>query len=66
MAKKPEDSGELRAWRHGPSKSEFDAWSEARKKEFFSFLDKPMPTNEEMLIMCENLGFRRDDRGEQS
>jgi hypothetical protein len=66
MAKKPSNPGQSRGWRNGPTKSEFDAWSEDRKKEFFSFLDEPMPTDEEMIIMFENLGFRRDDRDEQS
>jgi hypothetical protein len=66
MAKKPEDPGRLRGWRNGPKKSEFDAWSEGRKKEFFSFLDEPMPTDEQMMNMFENLGFRSDSRSERS
>ena len=60
MANKPIDPGQLRGWRNGPTKSQFDAWSEDRKKKFFSFLEEPMPTNEQMLILFENLGFRRD------
>jgi hypothetical protein len=66
MAKKPIDPGQIRGWRNGPTKSEFDSWSEDRKKEFFSFLDEPIPTDEQMMTMFENLGFRRDDRAEQS
>jgi hypothetical protein len=66
MAKKPNDPGQLRGWRNGPTKSEFDAWSEDRKKEFFSFLYEPAPTNEDMLIMFENLGFRREDQKPRS
>lgn len=66
MANKPIDPGQLRGWRNGPTKSQFDAWSEDRKKEFFSFLEEPMPTHEQMMILFENLGFRRDDRGGQS
>jgi N-acetyl-anhydromuramyl-L-alanine amidase AmpD len=66
MAKKRDDPGELRGWRNGATRSEFDSWSEERKKEFFSFLYEPMPTDEQMMNMLEQLGCRRDDGGEQS
>jgi hypothetical protein len=52
--------GELIAWPKGPTKSE------AGSRPEFAFLDEPMPTDEEMLIMLEELGFSADNRSEQS